>query len=208
MNKKWWIGLTLAAALLAFTIPIAADAVTGLLTPDDVNNEPTAIGPEVPVASGKTPAGLDYRFTAYDSDRGLCLNFWYSGIPEMESSGSCGFGLKGEQNSPGDEALSVVYEGGVEGPTFIYGPTSPEVDLVAVFLDNGEALTLPTKPGPSDLATEFNFYETTIPNGTDAISVAAKDSHGVTLGKLDIEPLPSLEDLRKAEPHNDSEHAH
>jgi hypothetical protein len=208
MNKKWWIGLTLAAVLLAFTIPIAAGAVTGMLTPDDVHSEPTMSGAEVPVASGETSAGLEYHFTAYDSDSGLCVNFRYSGTPEMESSGSCGFGLTGEQNSPGDEALSIIYEGSPEGPTFLYGPTTPDVDLVAVVLNNGEVLTLPTKPGPPDLDTEFNFYETTIPNGTDAISVAAKDSQNATLGKLDIEPLPSLEDIHKADSHDDSEHAH
>lgn len=165
---KWWIGLTLPAALLALALPLAVVA-GNQPTPDDVpaGIEPVATGQKVVVASGKTSSDITYSLTAYQSDQGLCLDFEHSEAPGLVS-GACGFGIRGERNIAGDETISAITErSGSADSMFVYGLTIPEARSVEIILKSGRVLDIPTQaPSQSFGESEFDFYFAEIPGET------------------------------------------
>lgn len=210
-RTRFWITLTVVAGLLALAVPVAVGA-TGIFpnfpAPDDLPEgvEPVATGQEVTITSGET-SGLNWQLTANESDTGLCVNLEF---PDS-SGGGCGFGLIGEPNSPGDASLSVMEETDFSSRvTFIHGPTTPEVERVTLVLDNGELLNLPTKPGPPELGSNFNFFVATVPDIAFVATAVAKDTQGVTVDRIELPP-PSdniLNGLPKPAPGHSHEHLH
>lgn len=182
-----WASLTFVAALTAFGVPLVSDA-TGILPdkmddPEMVAVEPKPQGPEVLVASGTTPEGIEYRLTAYQSNEGICVNFTRSDVPELES-GSCGFGLRGENNGPvnsGDRSMGPAIEGGPDGPWFVYGPATPDVQRVEITLKNGRVVNVPAKAAAAkeeaaaELGGEFRYFVATIPGPPSVPRIAEVD---------------------------------
>lgn len=161
---KLWAGLTLIASLLGFTVSFAV-AAANRPTPDDIpaGVEPIVTGPKAVVASGKTPSGSSYSITAYQSNKGLCVDLESSTMPGLVS-GSCGFGLEGEKGVAGDRAVSTISETLGSADTFVYGPTVPGAERVTIVMESGRTFSVPTRASSRVFGnSRFDFYVTTVP---------------------------------------------
>ena len=191
MRLKLWGGLVLIAALAALAVPLAVGA-EGMF-PDEMDDpalraiEPRRQGPEVPVASGRTPDGTGWRLTAYRSHMGLCEDLWVSGHGK---GGGCGSGARGEPRGHGHRALSYAtsLSPNPKGTSFVHGPTAAGVEKVEVTLSDGRVLDLRAEPAPEALGADVRFYAAAF-EGASVRKIAAKDAEGDVVDEFRV-PAP------------------
>jgi hypothetical protein len=151
-SRKWWATSVLATAVvLGAAISVAlAESSDHPLTQDDLDREPKAIGPAVVLQKGST-GGIDWTITAYDSDRGRCVDLTTSGAVSG-SGGACGTGV------PDEVAVSTVTDNFVAADrTFIYGEADEGVELVVLTLTDGNTIQVGESSfiDPAEFDTRF-----------------------------------------------------
>lgn len=169
MSRRIWIGTTVVVTLgLVLVVGSQLGAFSFFPTPEE-GREPTAVGPEVEIASGSVSGQL-WTLSAFNSDMGVCVHVDVQGTVNAQGGG-CGFGVAGEvgavTNLDGDDPTSAVKEIGYSQDryfesevTFVYGPVIKGASAVTVDAgsDTYAATVYPAPPGFG-----VDFYLVAIP---------------------------------------------
>ena len=164
-----WLSLCLVfGGLVGYA---SAGGLQSAPVPDDVVNEPRAVGPPVTVAKGSTPGGTTWTLTAFESDRGLCLNL------EGVTKGNLGGGACGLEMPEGNSVTFVDSFFGEPNVTLVYGLAGNGVESVVVEEANGDTLgPVTVKPSPSELGFAGGFFATAASGAISVESVVAAGS--------------------------------
>ena len=171
-------GLLAAAALLLVacgTVPVVPTAtpdpaVVPSRSPQVMGGTPT--GPVVELGSQVT-AGLGWRFLAYPSDGGLCIQFETAAAVEA----ACGLVTPDD-----DEALGSVYRSG----RAIYGIATADAATVWLVVNNTPAVPAVLMPLTDVGLDGAVAFVAVLPTGTEASHVMAVRMNGEVLGTQEL----------------------
>lgn len=198
-RRRLVLAMTIGIVGLLMAVGVATGSLKWLPwpEPDDLppGVEPRQLSEEITLAEGELEAQqVSWRFTAYNSDQGLCLHVEFAGAVRSKGGG-CG--------GPADERgmgwhLSQNY---VVAQTYVFGALPDGVATgVRMKLKGGSILEEPVIDGQGPLGEKFDFYLLQPPWGAELIrpgdpewpAVWAIDAKGEVIMTPPVEDTGSL----------------
>jgi hypothetical protein len=176
------------AVLIALLVPLAALSAAKQRWFWWAEHGPTPLSTPVVIEEGEW-SGHPWQLVAYPSTTdGLCLSFIpKSSAANADTGGTLGCGIvagvpRTADTNPAPEA-EILYMAGAatnQLPAFIVGPVTDKASTVAIELEKGQVLRVPTFSGPASLG-HVRFYATQVPAGVTAfrpLALAGLDKDG------------------------------